>query len=253
MKDKKRMNEDEDFDSILNAMDSYKPSPAKSSITPSKKETKEALNKSKPEKKSKITEASLEEMIKKAKEDAKKELKNEELVDNLKKISGVEVISSFDPSKKYTFNTSAPNKNYIAKCNGMKFFAQGICILTYSGEIGYYNSKNGYYKPKVGSREKISDLIKNNGIPLKYRRLTKMLVEAATSTSGQDITQKTIKAFESLTSYSTVTIKAILKAAKWLSENKNIDIFNLVRQASKKNETIKKFYDKNKEAFKELA
>jgi len=38
-----------------------------------------------------------------------------------------------------------------------------------------------------------------------------------------------------------------------LLKNKGLDLFDLIRDASKEYDHVKKFYDKNRESFKELA
>ena len=249
MKEQKGINEgDTDLDAALAAMTKYiAPKVEQKKVEVKKADTIEALVKNKPELKKAITTETVEDMMKKAKDEAKKELKLEDLAEDLKKISGVEIVDGFDSSKGYKFDPKNPTKGYLAKCQGMRFFANGICIITYSGEVGYYNAETGYYAGKTGWREKISDLIKYQGVPLKYRSLTKKLFIAGQSPAFF------LQDFTDMTKYPTSTVKTMLKAAKWYGDEKNVDIFDLIRDASKEHEEVKEFYEKNKEAFKELA
>ena len=220
----------------------------------SSKDVSDALVDSKPEKKKEVKEETIEEMIKKAKEEAKKELKLEDLVDDLKKIKGVTIVDGFDSSKSYKVDPKNPYKGYLAKCKGLIFFEKGVCLRTYDGMLGYYNPETGYYKGKDGWREKISDLIKNQGAPKKYTVLTKKLLEYASSSP----TSEAKKYITDLLTYRKSTIKAILKSAKWQLENgkTRVDVLVKIRERSMGTSdtaiAIKKFYDKNKDLFKEL-
>lgn len=255
MKERRLVNEEASpFDAVETAMSDFSPAEVEPKKTVIKKaETVEALAKNIPEVKAKVKPEDVEDMIEKYKKevlkDAKNELKVEELVGDLKKIKGVRIVDGFDSSKEYKFNEKEPNKGYLAKCPGMLFFANGVCVITYGGEIGYYDAETGYYKGKTGWREKISELIKSKGVPLKYKALTKKLADAATLPSAKFAKES----FVEMEKYSKSTVKTILKAAKYYLETKNMDLFNLVRDASKKYDYVKKFYTKNQEAFKELA
>ena len=255
MKERRLVNEQASpFDAVETAMSDFSPAEVEPKKTVIKKsETVEALAKNIPEVKAKVKPEDVEDMIEKYKKevlkDAKNELKVEELVGDLKKIKGVRIVDGFDSSKEYKFNEKEPNKGYLAKCPGMLFFANGVCVITYGGEIGYYDAETGYYKGKTGWREKISELIKSKGVPLKYKALTEKLADAATLPSAKFAKES----FVEMEKYSKSTVKTILKAAKYYLETKNMDLFNLVRDASKKYDYVKKFYTKNQEAFKELA
>jgi hypothetical protein len=248
MREKMGINESTGLEGALDAMTKFTPVKAeKKKEIVKKSDTIDALVKNRPEVKSEIKPETIEELKKKYKEEVKKELKLEDLKNDLSKIKGVEIVEDFDSSKGYDLDPKNPTRGYFAKCPGMRFFANGLCVITYSGEAGTYNPESGYYRGKTGWREKISDLIKFKGIPLKYRSLTKKLVNAA------QLTDTSLSDFKAMTKYPESTVKTILKAAKWFAKEKDVDLFDLIRDASKKHNEIKKFYDKNKEAFKELA
>ena len=223
----------------------------KEKVVVKKSDAVDALVKNQPEVKVNIKPEDVEKMMQKAKEDykdeLKKELKKEDLVSDLKKIPGVQVVSDFDSGKSYKLNPKKPMSGYLAKCKGLRFFENGICVITYSGELGTYNTETGFYRGKTGWREKVTDLIKSNGTPKKYRVLTKKIVDAAQYPPSYKET------FEEMTKYPTSTVKTILKSSKYLLDKKGTDLFDLIRDASKKYDYVKKFYDKNRESFKELA
>ena len=223
----------------------------KEKVVVKKSDAVDALVKNQPEVKVNIKPEDVEKMMQKlkdeAKDEAKSELKKEDLVSALKKIPGVQVVSDFDSGKSYKLNPKKPMSGYLAKCKGLRFFENGICVITYSGELGTYNTETGFYRGKTGWREKVTDLIKSNGTPKKYRVLTKKIVDAAQNPPSYEET------FEEMTKYPTSTVKTILKSSKYLLDKKGTDLFDLIRDASKKYDYVKKFYDKNRESFKELA
>lgn len=256
MKEKFYRTNEGEMDDLINAgIEAEKglssPEGSKEKVVVKKSDAVNALVKNKPDVKVDIKQEDVEKMMQKLKdeykEDFKKELRKEDLVSDLKKIPGVQVVSDFDSGKSYKLNPKKPMYGYLAKCEGMRFFENGVCVITYGGELGYYDPETGYYKGKTGWREKISDLIKYKGVPLKYRTLTKKLFVA-----GQ-FPNLYLKDFTDMTKYPTSTVKTILKAAKWYGKEKNVDIFDLIRDAAKTYKEVKGFYEKNREAFKELA
>ena len=247
---KGKMNEDFDSDAAISAMGSGS-TVAKNNL--SKKEINQSLIDNKPPKK-KINPETPEEMEKRLKEETKREWDLEQIVKDLKKIEGVEIVSGFDSSQSYRINVNDTSKGYLAKCKGLKFFQDGVCIRTYDGQIGYYNPETGYYKGKDGWREKITDLIKNYGVPKKYAYLTNKLVLALLAPSYDGYAELYEEYWEKLNTYPESTIKAIFKSAKWLRENSSskIDILVDIRKKADKFDFVKAFYDKHKNLLKEL-
>jgi len=246
---KGKTNEAFDEEAAISAMGSGSNKPKNN---PSKKEINQSLIDNKPEKK-KIKPESPEEMEKRLKEETKREWDLEQIVKDLKKIEGVEIVSGFDSSKSYKINVNDTSKGYLAKCKGLRFFQNGVCVRTYDGQIGYYNPETGYYKGKDGWREKISDLIKQYGVPKKYSYLTNKLAMALWAPyNGYEEAYK--EYWEKLNKYPESTIKAIFKSAKWLREKSptRIDILVDIRKYADKFDFVKAFYDKHRNLLKEL-
>lgn len=253
-----------DFESFLNKLpENFDPAKWKESekkvkpLVPKKTEPVDKkgivkeLEKNKPDTSVKIKEESIQQMMDRLKKEAKREFTIEELIKDLKKIQGVEIAEDFDSSKKYSLDPKNPRKGYLAKCKGLYFFENGVCVRSYDGQIGYYNPETGYYKGKDGWKEKIEDLIKKGGVPKKYTYLTKMLIDALNDKDISDYDARYIDFWKNkLSNYGKSTLKAIFNTVKW--KYKDRDLLSDLRGLRKRHDYIKDFYDKNKDLLKEL-
>lgn len=202
-------------------------------------EVKKALAEVKPEEKKEIKDLDVEAIYKKAKEDIKNELKLEETEKALKLIKGVYIVDGFDTSKEYKLDPKNPKKGYFAKCKGLLFFQNNVCIRTYDGMIGWYDPEAGYYKGKDGWKDKISNIIKRGGVPKKYTFYSDKILAALKSQKPEDD-----KIWEDLLKSKEDTIKIIMKSFQWMKEKEGKDIVAEIvrlRKLGKVQEFYKKF------------
>lgn len=213
-----------------------------------KLDAKKALAEVKPEEKKVITDLDAEAMYKKAKEEVKNELKLEDTEKALKNIKGVFIVDGFDSSKEYKLDTKNPKKGYFAKCKGLLFFQNNICIRTYDGMIGWYDAETGYYKGKDGWREKISDMIKRGGVPKKMKYFFNEIINALNTSKPeeQEIWNKLLKTDE-------LTIKSIINSFKWMKTegNEKVDLISRIVNLREKGK-VKEFYTKYKKTIDSL-
>jgi len=273
-----KVNEEGDLDAIIQAgvsaaggsgTEEKKSAP----VIVKKKEVVKALEDAAPkeDEKKEVKVENTEELMNKAVEYAKDQINLETAKKALAKIKGVTIIKDFDASKNYSYyphGYSEKNRKEkyaptmkgqkdggtpFATCKGMKFYRNGLCVVTYSGELGFYDASTGYYSIYAGKktywRESIKDLIANKGVPRKYRYLTKELVSMFSSfTMDSTIT----KFFKVAYKYNETTVGAIFRAGKYLMKEKGIDILVELRELAEENKEARKFYYKNKEALKKL-
>lgn len=239
---------DEDVEAAEASISNAAPIAKKKIVIPTA-DVKKALIEVKPDVKKVITEVDADYAYKKAKEDFKKEFKLEETVKDLKKIKNVYIVDGFDSSKEYKLDPKNPRKGYFAKCKGLLFFQNNICIRTYDGMVCWYDAETGYFKGKDGWREGISDMIKRGGVPKKMKYFFDLITNALwqTSPEEQEVWDKLLKTDDA-------TIKAILKSFAWMKDEygDKTDIIAKIISYRKKGK-IKTFYDKYKKTIDSLS